>query len=378
MTNHSLCRSRGLSLVSAIILGAVLLPTSGLVPAWAQDHWKVHQKLLGKPKDVQPDTMDKAKDVSGIACDTTSGFPRVCLLVDDESQGTQVVIVRDGDLVAGPFIRLMYDTWDDKPLELDAEAVAYADGSFYVIGSHGRPRHHPEDAKKEAKNRAKAAATRRIFRIRFARDAIDRETGNLSGAVEIIPSIELARLIPREPELTAAFDRELADNGLTIEGLAVRGGQLYLGMRGPVVSNTPASDCEVDGTAAVLVVPIETVFTGGSDQTNFKHVDLGRDTHQRTRGIRDMAPYDGAFLMLAGPVNDPPDGTPIPKGDYSIYRWDGHSRKATLLADLGGFPEKVKPEALLPLDRSGNSVRALLFFDGPSEGEPTPIRFDLQ
>lgn len=377
MTNHTWCPSRCLSLVSAIVLGAALLLTSGPTPARAQDHWKVHQKLLGKPKDAQPDTMDKAKDVSGIACDTTSGFPRVCLLVDDESQGTQVVIVKDGDLVAGPFIRLVYDTWDDKPLELDAEAVAYADGAFYVIGSHGRPRHH-EDAKKEAKNRAKAAATRRIFRIRFARDAIDRETGNLSGAAEIIPSVELARLIPGQSELTAAFDRELADNGLTIEGLAVRGGQLYVGMRGPVVPNSPAGDPEVDGMAAVLIVPVATVFTGGSDHTSIKHVDLGRDTRQRTRGIRDMTPYDGAFLMLAGPVNDPPDGTPIPKGDYSIYRWDGSSRKATLLADLGGYPEKVKPEALLPLDRSGNTVRALLFFDGPSEGEPTPIRFDLQ
>lgn len=377
MTSHSWCPSRYLSLVGAIVLGAALLPTSGLAPAHAQEHWKVHQKLLGKPKDTQPDTMDKAKDVSGIACDTTSGFPRVCLLVDDESQGTQVVIVRDGDLVAGPFIRLVYDTWDDKPLELDAEAVAYADGAFYVIGSHGRSRHH-QDAKKEVKNRAKAAATRRIFQIRFARDAIDRETGNLSGAVEIVPSSRLARLIPRQPELTAAFDGELEDNGLTIEGLAVRGGQLYLGMRGPVVPNTPGGDPKVDGTAAVLIVPVATVFTGGSDHTSFKHVDLGRDTRQGTRGIRDMTPYDGAFLILAGPVNDPPDGTSIPKGDYSIYRWDGRNRKATRLKDLGGYPEKVKPEALLPLDRSGNTVRALLFFDGPSEGEPTPVSFDLQ
>jgi hypothetical protein len=39
---------------------------------------------------------------------------------------------------------------------------------------------------------------------------------------------------------------------------------------------------------------------------------------------------------------------------------------------------QVKPEALLPLDRSGNTVRALLFFDGPSEGGPTPFKFDLQ
>jgi hypothetical protein len=74
-------------------------------------------------------------------------------------------------------------------------------------------------------------------------------------------------------------------------------------------------------------------------------------------------------------VNDPPKGTPIPKGDYSIYRWDGSSGDAKHLTDLGDYLAEEKPEALLPLDRSGNTVRALLFFDGPSEGKPMPITF---
>jgi hypothetical protein len=74
----------------------------------------------------------------------------------------------------------------------------------------------------------------------------------------------------------------------------------------------------------------------------------------------------------------PPDGTPIPKGDYSIYVWHGSSCDAKLLMDLGDYPEKVKPEALLPLDQSGNTVRALLFFDGPAEGEPRPVKFHLK
>src|SRR5262249_30225879 len=160
----------------------------------------------------------------------------------------------------------------------------YADGAFYVTGSHGRPR-HVQDAKKEAKNKAKAAASRRIFRIRFPHDAIDPETGNLSGGPEITPSIELARLIQAQPELAAAIRRELDDNGLTIEGLAVHGGQLYVGTRGPVIPNSPADDPKKNGSAAVLIVPVAAVFDGHSAHASIKAVNLGRDTRHQTRGI---------------------------------------------------------------------------------------------
>src|SRR5262249_42907080 len=138
------------------------------------------------------------------------------------------------------------------------------------------------------------------------------------------------------------------------------------------------NDPEKNGTAAVLIVSLAALVAGDRADASVKPVDLGRDTRHRTRGIRDMTLYGDAFLILAGPLKDPPDGTPIPTGDYSIYLWDGSSRDAKPLKDLGGFPEKVKPEALLPLDQSGGTVRALLFFDGPSEGKPTPIEFDLR
>jgi len=61
--------------------------------------WKVHNKLLGKPKDAAGLESKKSEDVSGIAC-AASGFPRLCLIVDDETQGAQIVIVNDGDLIA--------------------------------------------------------------------------------------------------------------------------------------------------------------------------------------------------------------------------------------------------------------------------------------
>ena len=48
---------------------------------------------------------------------------------------------KNGGLVAGDYIRLISNAFEDALLELDAEGVTYADGVYYVIGSHGRPRH---------------------------------------------------------------------------------------------------------------------------------------------------------------------------------------------------------------------------------------------
>ncbi|QWW71366.1 hypothetical protein [Rhizobium sp. WYJ-E13] len=52
-------------------------------------------------------------------------------MADDETQGVQVVILEDGKLTAGDFVRLIDDSFGNKALELDAEGVAFADGFFY-------------------------------------------------------------------------------------------------------------------------------------------------------------------------------------------------------------------------------------------------------
>src|SRR5262249_5336976 len=232
---------RRLACVAACMLAAALV---GSVPAAHADKaWTVHEKLLGEAR--APDYTDakKSRDVSGLAC-ATSGFPRLCLVVDDDSQGAQIVILDDGELLAGDFIRLIHDTYLGELLELDAEGVAYADGFFYVIGSHGRPRHEQNFTEEET--RARAEATRRLFRIRFATDVSGPKAGKLSLAAEIRSSGELTRFIKAQPDLQPSFDRPLDDNGLTIEGVAVRDGRLHVGMRGPVLG---------DGDAAILSVP---------------------------------------------------------------------------------------------------------------------------
>ncbi|WP_295850704.1 DUF3616 domain-containing protein [Tardiphaga sp.] len=324
--------------------------------------WKVHGKLLGK---AEPSSeVEKSTDVSGIACDRDVTFPRICIVADDETQGAQIVVLGDGKLVAGDFIKLTDTQYRGKPLELDAEAVAFEDGSFYVVGSHGRARHEPDQAK-EAKVNARAAATRQIFRITLRAAAVDMQTGKLRGKADVQPS-SLTVVLQSQPEIARAYDQALADNGLTIEGLAVRDRRLYIGMRGPVLGSD----------AAILSVAAPAVFEGQPADPKLHRLALQNDTLGNPRGVRDLARYGNGFLVLAGPVNDPPEGTKIKTGDYSIYSWDGENR-LNRLVDLEGYGKKVKPEALLPLDGDDQRMRVLLMFDGPTKGAPRPITVKL-
>ncbi len=332
--------------------------------------WTVKGKLIGGARDAGTD-FKKSEDVSGIACASDRGFPRLCLIVDDESQGAQIVILKDGEILAGDYIRLISDTYNDKgrqkAAELDAEAVAYADGAFYVTGSHGRPR-NTDNATAAAD--MKAAATRRIFQIKFPEGSIDLATGRLRGNPTILPSTKLETLL--RTSLNTAFDAALKANGLTIEGLAVTGRTLHVGMRGPVL---PDSHDKNRDKAAILSVPLDSIFGGGSGQPTIVLVDLSKNSG-KVRGIRDLVAYKGGFLIIAGPVRDPANSNaPIKAGDYAIYRHI--AGQTTKLLDLQGYGAKVKPEALLPLDEANGTMRALLLFDGPDEGGARTVTFKL-
>lgn len=320
--------------------------------------WTVEGKLLGKPRDANVEDSKKSKDISGIACASDAGFPRSCLVVDDEAQGAQVLMVKERMGEAGAPVHLIDDAVGGKLVELDGEGVGYSEGAFYVIGSHGRPRH--EDGSDRNWEDAKTKASRRIFRIRLAPTA----GGADQPQAQIVPSSELPRFIMMWPELKQAFDRPLADNGLTIEGVAVRNGRLYAGMRGPVLE---------DGKAAVLSVPLDALFDGKQGKSELMKMDLGTDASGARRGVRDLASFGDGFLVLAGPEIDPPKGRAVATGDYSIYA--ATSTGVTRLADLKGYGAEIKPEALLPLDTANGRIRALILFDGADEGGGKIIEF---
>ncbi len=319
-------------------------------------------RLQGKLKDGKP---EKSEDVSGIAC-APGPLPRLCLVVDDETQGAQVAILQEGVLTAGDFIPLIDDVHDGKPLELDAEGVAYADGFFYVAGNQARARHE-EDPAKEAKNLLKAAATRKLFRIQLNADTVDLATGALMGEPVVATSTALAEILAKDKVLAAALDRPLEKNGLAVEGVAVKGDQLYAAMRGPVLD---------DGSAVIARVPLAALFDGAPGEATLFRLALDKDTQGDARGIRDLTVAGDGFLLIAGPVNDPPKKHAVALGDYAIYAWNEAAAEKRL--DLQPYGKKTMPEALLVMGQDAAKARALLMFDGPKEGEPTPVDIPLQ
>ncbi|MDQ0509705.1 DUF3616 domain-containing protein [Ancylobacter amanitiformis] len=379
--------------VALVILA--LLPLTLAGEASARD-WPVEGKLFGELKKDRPigsaDAGDyaRAEDISGIACARNAGFPRLCIVVDDQTQGAQILIVKKESGQAGGFIPFPSQIFrnakgKEKVLDFDGEAVAYADGAFYVIGSHGRPRHEKagQTADKAAEEDAKAEASRRLFRIVVGPGAVDLFGGWTGKALEACPSgasplpsdqrkmgplsfcptRRLNEAIAAQPELAALSNAALQQQGLSIEGLAVRDGRLYAGLRTPVI----------DGRAFILSVAAGPLFGSGPLDSTLIPVALGTDSRGGPRGIRDLAPFRDGFLILAGPANDPP-GDAVAMGDYALFQYaDG---QLTRRLNLKSYGARVKPEGLLPLTDDGGKVEVLLLFDGPDEGGGQTVTFD--
>ena len=145
--------------------------------------WEVEGKLIGKIS-KKTGKVKKSEDVSGIACTTSKGFPRTCLIIDDNLQDAQFVELKDGKLVVGAFHQPDQEQIRDERLELDGEGIAFSQGFFYVIGSHGHPRDSDEKldpVKDRDEINARIAASSQIvrFRVRDGADAKPEPTSTL-------------------------------------------------------------------------------------------------------------------------------------------------------------------------------------------------------
>lgn len=307
----------------------------------SEKEWNVTGKLFGKAKRRAPGEYQKSKDMSGIACDRADGFPRNGLVIDDEAQAAQLVVVNDGELVAGDRIQLITDTFNGEPLELDGEAVAYEEGFYYVIGSHGHPRDRLQNLDAVADKpeiEARIAASSRLFRIGATAPYMVTGTEALKSVLKTFPAI------------APFIDTPLSENGLTIEGLAVKDRRAFVGLRSPVI----------EGKAAIVSVALDDLF-GGLPRADAKLflLDLGG------RGIRDMAVDGNSFTLLAGP-------SAYEKISFVLYRWAGDAEVSSMveLPPYAGTDGKEwKPEGILPLDE----LRMLVLLDTAPLGSPREI-----
>jgi hypothetical protein len=282
-------------------------------------------------------------NISGAACAAKAPPFDSCIVVNDQKKYAQFFSI-DGTVInPGKVIRLLDKDAKGDP---DAEGAAYDNGNFYITGSHGRSRHDPDDHNKSSYV---------VFRF-----PVDKTTGKPAFHVsdDDVVGVEASRRLRDviKDKVGAFFDRPLDENGVNIEGIAVKDGRMYLGLRGP-------SD---NGNAIIISVDADAVFAPDQDlNARAEKLHLGPAT-----GIRDLATVSDGLLVLTGPVNKQ-EVTP------SVRHWNPKTAalgqpRALKIPDLG---TDAKAETLLVLrDVDGEPWRVLVMFDGPENGAPTEYR----
>jgi Protein of unknown function (DUF3616) len=282
------------------------------------------------------------ESISGAACAPVA--PPVCLAAMDEGQSAQFFAIEGRKLVPGRVIRLLpdQDGWLDFD-EIDAEGAAYADGFFYIMGSHGLTRGDKFEFS-------------RFFMFRFPVDPATGEPAFEFSSDKVAPEIARSHIL-RDVINSAPGDvghyaeEKLGEDGggVNLEGIAVKQNRMYLGFRGP----------SVDGRAFILSVNVDGVFAGRRLAPAIHSFHLGKDT-----GIRDLAVVRDGLLILAGPVKEPDSP------HYAIYRWDPASDALKKLQDLEMPEDGAKAETLLVLEESDTGYRVLVMYDSIADGGP--------
>lgn len=309
-------------LAASLCFAIIVLNFPAFAQSCAPGQWKqvpVASEFRGKKARVQ---------LSGAACNRDNSQ---CLVVNDETEFAQLFSISGGRIVPGRKIELTPE--DDEP---DAEAAIFKDGSFYVVGSHGRSRSkdRPNDAsyivmRVDPASGVTARSTRWRDAI-FASDLRDYAGQQLTGG---------------GPD---------GNGGVNVEGAAVWGDRMYLGLRGPSI-----------GTRAHLLhAPLRDVFdqAGPALSAITEPVELGPRT-----GIRDLTAVKSGLLILSGPVTDE---QVVP----AVFFWNPADKTTRKLVELPGLSAGWKAETLVALDpdETGDphNHRVMLIFEGPANGNP--------
>jgi len=93
-------------------------------------------------------------------------------------------------------------------------------------------------------------------------------------------------------------------------------------------------------------------------------------------GIRDLAPFKDQLLILAGPAQE--------QGDVSYSLFIVEPRAGATPTPVASIPDlikdgkRMKAESVTILDAQGDTLRILILFDGPRNGEPREYRLSFK
>jgi len=282
------------------------------------------------------------KDISGIACIS----PTHGLVGADESGLVQMVQLSRTERTLSVLgaVSLL-----GSGEEIDIEGIAAEGDCYYIVGSHGA---------------AKKSGVRQVRRYTICRLTVDPETGMPIDGSTAPAVASLAGILQADATLGPYFGKPLQQKGINIEGLAIREGQLFVGLRNP----------NLDGHAFVLEVGADDVFAKRECPAYTLHrLALGAGL-----GIREIVAARTGFLLIAGNAgSEPSDAYPqtqdYKKGrGYELFRWDG---KGSAVHKIGPIPNAPgKAEAMTILDETADEATVLVLFDGPRQGQPSVYR----
>ncbi|WP_278165965.1 DUF3616 domain-containing protein [Hydrogenovibrio sp. 3SP14C1] len=253
-------------------------------------------------------------------------------LATDEGTAIQILPRQKHQFIARTSNRIVLSSGKD---ELDIEGLAWQEPYLYAVGSHSKKRKKIKADFSNKKNLKRLSqihdepARNQLFRVRLDDQLKVRQ----------IESLSLMLIIKSFPLLSPFTALPSKENGVDIEGIAVRGNHLFIGFRGPVLRGdlVPILKLKMnDKKFAVQASKLKLVNLGGL-------------------GIRDMMTFEGTVYLLSGPVNHLPN-------DYHIHAWDGKTQ-LTMLPKLKTVPHSIgKPESLVVKRRSKQSD--LIFWIG--------------
>jgi len=211
--------------------------------------------------------------------------------------------------------------------EADVEGLSYENGYLWLVGSHSLKRKKPkmkDGAKKAQKQLAQVRSDGNRYLLAripiVERDGTytlakeDRQNGKKRTAAQLHGSDkgnDLTDALEKDEHLGSFLAIPGKDNGFDIEGLAVVGERLLIGLRGPVLRGWAVilevelkEDKEEPSTLRLKAI-------GPNNRLYRKHF-----LHLGGLGIRDLCAQGSDLLILAGPTMDL-------DGPVTMFRWPG-------------------------------------------------------
>ncbi|QQA41162.1 DUF3616 domain-containing protein [Pelagovum pacificum] len=321
--------------------------------------FKGHHLLEHVDDPIQKDlsTVTRHGDSLFFSCDETAGVDRLTKSGKDTWGNHEHFNLGEMvDLPAGP------------KGEMDIEGLSVNGDWLWVCGSHGLKRDKPKLDRKGPKKALKRLSRidgdeNRYFIGRFPLKKTksgmepcvedgDRKALHVRLAKQ--PS-KLKHWLRKDDHIAAFLDLPCKENGFDIEGLAVKGNRLWLGLRGPVLRGH------------ALIIELEMKEKNGFLKA--KKID-GRARYRKHfmelegQGIRDLTIDGQDLLILTGPTMDG-------DGASDLFRWKGGL--AATRSAVHPAPEKVcslpyrgaldHPEGITAWSGKG---RWLVVYDSPA------------